>query len=125
MAELFPTTYQSVLMHYGHNARTVTHVVGETWTWDGVASCVPANDYERTFAWEYRYDGPRQRYLTRRLYLDTLQPYGNDGDSWTDYDGDEPYGDFSVNASLGTIVRNKRSFEPGLGDLSGRLPRPS
>jgi RHS repeat-associated protein len=53
--------------------------------------------------------------LTRRLIPDTLQPYGTTGDTWTDYDGDEPYGDFSVDASLGSFVRNKRSFEPGLG----------
>ncbi|MDO8632700.1 MAG: hypothetical protein Q7R41_19630, partial [Phycisphaerales bacterium] len=111
MEELLPTTYQSVLMHYGRNARTVTNVVGETWEWDGAASCVPAIDYDRTFATEFRYDGPRQRYLTRALNPATLQPYGNDGDSWTDYDGDEPYGDFSIDA----LLHNKQSFEPGLG----------
>jgi RHS repeat-associated protein len=108
-------TYESVFFEYARNGRTVTHVVGEQWQWDGAASCVPAIDYGRTFASEFRYDGARQRYLTRRLIPDTLQPYGTTGDTWTDYDGDEAYGDFSVDASLGSFVSNKRSFEPGLG----------
>jgi len=63
---------------------------------------------------EYRYDGARARYMNRKLNPTELQYTGSVvdlGTTWSDYDGDEAYGDFTVS---GTTVTNINSFEPGL-----------
>lgn len=67
---------------------------GETWEED--ASC--DDNYAVGWAREFRYDGARQRYLVRELDADDLENGTLTAVStvWTDYDGDEPYGDYSV-----------------------------
>ncbi len=49
--------------------------------------CADVSSVERLWAREFRYDGPRQRYLARELDPDTLEPIVT-ADVWTDYLGD-------------------------------------
>jgi RHS repeat-associated protein len=66
-------------------------------------------EYERLWAYEFRYDGGRERYLVRKLDRFTLEP---DGDTWTDYDvGGSPYGDYTLDG--GTPTEQTR-YVPGL-----------
>jgi RHS repeat-associated protein len=53
-------------------------------------------DYQRTYAWEVRYDSPRQRYLRRELDPNNLNADGDD--EWSDYSGDRVYADFVLDA---------------------------
>ena len=67
-------------------------------------------EYERLWAYEFRYDGGRERYLVRKLDRFTLEP---DGDLWTDYDVDgSVYGDYTLDG--GTPTEQTR-YVPGLG----------
>jgi len=52
-----------------------------------------ASDSTRTWAREFRYDGARQRYLTRELDPSSL---GAVSDQWTDYVGNSPIADYEV-----------------------------
>ena len=65
------------------------------------------------WAWEFRYDGARARYMNRPLNPVTMTPYNTTGKPtvWSDYDGDEIYGDFTVS---GSTVTNTDSYQPGL-----------
>ncbi len=100
---------------HGNNGQTVSYMMGETWTWDGDPGSCPTA-YDITYAREFRYDSGRQRYLNRELdparlmlgYIEAL------AETWSDYDGDEPYGDFRVDS--GDPV-DLRSFELGLGKV--------
>ena len=69
---------------------------------------------------EYRYDGARARYMNRKLNPTELQYTGSVvdlGTTWSDYDGDEAYGDFTVTNGVAT---NIASYQPGLWrSLSG------
>jgi len=107
--------YESTWFEYAKNGTAVSYVLNESWTWDGVAD--PAG-YQILEAREFRYDGARQRYLNRKLDPAGLQQampqYVSLSDTWTDYDGDEPYGDFSVS---GSTASNLRSFELGLATV--------
>ena len=47
-------------LEYAINGQAVTYVVGETWT-------TGSEDYDITYAREFRYDSARQRYLNRVL----------------------------------------------------------
>ena len=62
-------------------------------------------DDDRTKAWEFRYGGDRQRYLTRELDPETLQPIAG-GDTWSDYLGDSIYADYTVDS--GNVTMTKR-----------------
>jgi len=76
----------------------------------------PTN-YNIGWALEFRYDGARARYLNRELNAQVLQQTGQFvslGDTWTDYDGDSAYGDFTVN---GSTVTNMKSYEPGMAQV--------
>ena len=101
--------YESTRLAYARNGQAVSYVMGESWTWTGPPAD-PAN-YDIAYAHEYRYDSGRQRYLDRLLNIPALmQGYVvADSQLWTDYNGDEPYGDFTIK---GGNVTNIRSFEP-------------
>ena len=108
--------YAATRLVYAVNGSAVSYVSGETWTWDGVSAC--PEDYDITYAREFRYDGPRQRYLNRELDADQLRQYGlvvSVLDGWSDYDGDDIYGDFTVD---GSTVTNVAAFEPGIARSS-------
>jgi len=113
--------YSAVRMAYAKNQRTVAYAVGETWKWNGEPLAEPTN-YVITYAYQYRYDGARERYLKRRLQTPTPWTGNGDGqvivqsDVWTDYDGDEPYGDFAVSGSP-AVATATRSFELGIGTI--------
>jgi len=66
-------------------------------------------EYERLWAYEFRYDGGRERYLVRKLDRFTLEP---GGDTWTDHDvGGSVYGDYTLDG--GTPTEQTR-YMPGL-----------
>jgi len=98
---------------YALNSSLVAYVLGEEW-FDG--DCTGQN-YMVTYAREFRYDSPRGRYLNRQLDPSKLTPdgYPDDlvslSDTWSDYDGDTIYGDFTI---ANNTVTNARSFEPGI-----------
>jgi len=100
--------YSSVWLKYAKNGQTVSYAIGETWDDD----C--ANTYEITYAREFRYDGARQRYLNRVLDPVALEA-GNVvvlNETWTDYDGDAAYADYTVS---GPDLTQTAIYEPGLG----------
>jgi len=91
------TRYTAVRLGYASNGRAVTFVHDESWCWNPQVGGCPTN-YTVTYAREFRYDGARARYLNR-----TLDPVAFKIGSiaeldavWTDYDGDEVYGDYRV-----------------------------
>ncbi|MGB2987711.1 MAG: hypothetical protein WBE26_17735, partial [Phycisphaerae bacterium] len=75
---------------YAMNGRAVTYVVGETWDY--------GQEHDITYAREFRYDGARQRYLNRELDPDDLENgfITAVSETWSDYDGDEIYGDYMI-----------------------------
>jgi RHS repeat-associated protein len=88
-----------------------------------------AGSYEITYAREFRYDSGRARYLNRELLpVHTPNPppgtpewtFTIQSETWTDYEGDEPYGDYAVDTQGGgpPTVTNLRSFEPGMGTVN-------
>ncbi len=99
---------------YGNNGQTVSYMMGETWTWDGDPGSCPTA-YDITYAREFRYDGARQRYLNRELDPGPLM----EGEvialaeTWSDYDGDEPYGDFRLDSGDPVDLHDFGSFELG------------
>ena len=106
--------YSATRFEYALNGRTVTFALGEEWDWGGLGC---PTDYDITFAREFRYDGARQRYLNRQLDTVELLATGDLvslSDTWSDYDGDNIYGDFSVSGSTATDLR---SFEPGMATV--------
>ena len=117
--------YEATLLSYARNESALTFVVGERWDWDGDPAHDPTG-YDIAYAREFRYDGARQRYLNRELDPNELRD--NDllvslNEVWSDYDGDEIYGDFTIEDSTVTVTR---SFEPGVGrvnDPFGIVPR--
>jgi len=110
--ESTPLQYSAVRFVYAKNGTAVTFVVGEAWTWDGVSGC--PDNYAVSFAREFRYDSGRARYLNRQLDADDLMltppVYTALSETWTDYDGDEAYRDFSF--SGGQPV-NGAAYMPG------------
>jgi len=91
--------FTSTWLEYGKNGSAVTYVVGESWRWDEENE-PDDHTYVIYYGREYRYDGARQRYLNRELDPWQLRA-GNRvevpaGTFWSDYDGDEIYGDFTA-----------------------------
>jgi len=117
------TLYTAIRLGYAANGRTVTFVHDESWCWDQVQAC-PTN-YAITWAREFRYDGARARYMNRQLdpagLLLNPPVYTPLSTTWSDYDGDEIYGDFEMVS--GSPV-NKRSFEPGTARTENPLTTP-
>jgi len=113
--------YSATRMVYARNGQTVSHVMGESWEWDGITSCEVTDSYSVTYAREFRYDGARQRYLVRELDPDDLEPLSA---VWSDYDGDEIYADFSVIPGNPPTVTELRSYEPGVARVDDPLGTP-
>jgi RHS repeat-associated protein len=113
---------------YAKNGQAVMFVAGERWS-DGMPGVCDAGSYEITYAREFRYDSGRARYLNREL-LPVHTPNSPPGtpewtftiqsETWTDYEGDEPYGDYAVDTQGGgpPSVTNLRSFELGMGTVN-------
>jgi RHS repeat-associated protein len=116
------TKYTATRFEYAKNGETVTYVLGEQWCWDGNPANCPTS-YTVTYAREFRYDGARARYMNAPLNPATMGPYNTTEKPtvWSDYDGDEIYGDFEMVS--GSPV-NKRSFEPGIGRTTNPLTTP-
>ena len=116
--------YEATLLNYARNESAVTFVLGERWDWNGDPAHDPTG-YDIAYAREFRYDGARQRYLNRELDPNELRDDNllvSLNDVWSDYDGDEIYGDFTIEDSTVTEIR---SFEPGVGrvdDPFGLVP---
>ncbi|MGB2988204.1 MAG: RHS repeat-associated core domain-containing protein, partial [Phycisphaerae bacterium] len=93
---------------YAINGQAVTYVLGETWG--------NGQEYDITYAREFRYDGARQRYLNRELDPDDLENgfITAVSETWSDYDGDDIYGDYMIDGQTAT---NIRSFEPGIAKV--------
>jgi RHS repeat-associated protein len=77
-----------------------------------------------TYAREFRYDGARARYLNR-----TLDPVAFKIGSiaeldavWTDYDGDEVYGDYRVTPGYPPTIGPLAEYEPGVWRKVGGVP---
>jgi len=104
--------YSSTRLGYAANGQALSYVLGETWTWDGDPLNCPTV-YAITYAREFRYDGPRQRYLNREL--DPVALMDDQvialAETWSDYDGDEAHGDFRLNSGVPVELR---SFELGI-----------
>ena len=119
------TEFNAVRFGYAKNGETVTFVHDEKWCWNpNWSSCSSdpltssVTKYAITWAREFRYDGARARYLVR-----TLDPTAfKNGtvsaldETWTDYDGDEAYGDWAMVNGLPTSTA---SYEPGLWVSTG------
>ena len=115
------STYTAVRFGYASNQNAVSFVLGETWTWDGISSC-PAN-YNVAFAREFRYDSGRARYLNRELdpagLMQNPPVYTPLSETWTGYDGDAPYRDFTIS---GGQLANGDAYVPGAWRAAGSVP---
>jgi len=114
------TRYTAIRLEYAANGRAVTFAHDESWCWD--QGC-PTN-YTVTYAREFRYDGARARYLNR-----TLDPVAFKIGSiaeldavWTDYDGDEVYGDYRVTPGYPPTIGPLAEYEPGVWRKVGGVP---
>ncbi|MCG3132707.1 MAG: hypothetical protein FLDDKLPJ_03573 [Phycisphaerae bacterium] len=110
-----PGVYAATRFVYD-KAQRVWLMFGEAWEADGPDKDECPDNYEVTWAREFRYDAARARYLNRELdpaeleggYLVALS------EVWTDYDGDSAYGDWEFNANDPPTPDNLRSYEPGV-----------
>ncbi len=85
------------------------------------AACDPAQDqlrnWERTFAWQFRYETARGRYMRRMLDPETLEPVVTE---WSQYDGDWVHGDFDiVDAGGGSYEARATRHYFGAGHADG------
>ena len=109
------TKYTATRFEYAKNGQTVTYVLGEEWCWDrNPEHCPDPGTYKVLWAREFRYDGARARYMNAPLDPVTLAPYNTTQKPtvWSDYDGDEAYGDFTVSGT--GVVTNTDAYQPGL-----------
>ena len=108
--------YTSTRLVYARNGQAVSYIIGEK-----CDKTDPENPvYAFSFAREFRYDGARQRYLSAELSYSS--GWSTVSETWSDYDGDSIYGDFSVTAGTETELT---SFEPGIGRVVDPLGTPS
>jgi RHS repeat-associated protein len=112
------TLYTAVRLGYAANGRAVTFVHDESWcAVAGQTTCAPGTTNQYAVAWarEFRYDGARARYMNRELdpagLLVYPPVYTGLSTTWSDYDGDEAYGDFNVASGVPTPAD---SYEPGV-----------
>jgi RHS repeat-associated protein len=113
------TLYTAVRLGYAANGRAVTFVHDESWcAVAGQTTCAPATTNQYAVAWarEFRYDGARARHLNC-----TLDPVAFKIGSiaeldavWTDYDGDEVYGDYRVTPGYPPTIGPLAEYEPGV-----------
>jgi len=108
------SVYNAVRFVYANNGRAATFVHDESWTWDGFSAYT--ENYAIDWAREFRYDGGRQRYMNRNLHPgEVMQGEILDlGTVWTDYDGDQTYGDFTVAPAPPWTLTSTDKYEPGL-----------
>jgi RHS repeat-associated protein len=114
MENLFTTPkYRAHHLEYAKNGRAVSYVWGETYD---LSAGVKTN-WEVHYGREFRYDGARERYLVRELDPEPLKTGGISSlkDTWTDYDGDEPYVEYTVTQGTPDVAVPVRSFELGIG----------
>ncbi len=100
--------YEATRLGYARNGQAVTYGLGETWDHNGTF----ITNHTVTYAREFRYDAARQRYLNRDL--------GAFSDTWSDYDGNRIYGDFTVTSGppgSPPTVTELRSFQPGIAKV--------
>ena len=71
--------------------------------------------FQTTYAKEFRYDGARQRYLSRDVGTAALYHKAPDEAVWSDYDGNSVYGDYTV---TGSVASDTASYEPGNAKIS-------
>ncbi len=120
-----PDHYEATRFGYALNGTAVTYILGEQWDdADPDPEVYQIVDYAITYAREFRYDGARQRYLNRELNPAAVQagifialPLS---DTWSDYDGDDIYGDFTIGGGRGDgrgDFAEARSFEPGVATV--------
>ncbi len=80
------------------------------------AACDDTQDqlrgFERTFAWQFRYETARGRYMRRMLDPETLAPVVTE---WSQYDGDWVHADFEI--SGGAAVTTRHYFGAGHADV--------
>ena len=106
-------THTVTRFEYADNCEAVSHMVGETWETDGGDGDTCPDGYTVTgFARQFRYDEARARYLNRELNPSNLSQVLSD--TWSDCDGDEIYGDYTLSGSTAT---NQRSFQPGIATV--------
>ena len=109
-----PGVYSATHFVYD-KAQRVWLMLGETWEDDGADEGDCPDNYDIVWAREFRYDSGRARYLNRELSVEDLI----EGDlvaltdTWTDYDGDTSYNDYSVEAGDPPTLTNLRWYEPG------------
>jgi RHS repeat-associated protein len=113
--------YTATRFEYAKNGATVTYVMGESWCWNEVSTQTcpytdPTTNYQVLWAREFRYDGARARYMNRKLGADLFTDLGT---TWSDYDGDEAYGDFTVSTANPPVVSNTDAYQPGLWNRIG------
>ncbi len=101
--------FSAVRFGYAHNEQALLFAHGETWEWDGVSASV--TNYQKPWAREFRYDGARARYMNRTLNPDTLATIAT---TWSDYDQDDIYGDFTVAVGPPLTVTSTDKYEAGL-----------
>jgi hypothetical protein len=107
---------------YYDTGQRVWLMLDESWDLDGQGFCA---NFQRTRCTEFRYDSGRARYLMRSRRVDVppsdpafLDPV--EDAVWTDYDGDEPYGDFQFFTNPPATVE-KTAYVAGLGSASKAL----
>jgi len=115
--------YSAVRLGYAHNGQAVTFAHGETWT--GSSGC--PSDYQIPWAREFRYDGARARYMNRKLdpagLLLDPPVYTALSTTWSDYDGNEAYGDYTVTPGSPPTVTSTDLYQPGLWRRVNSLAR--
>jgi RHS repeat-associated protein len=113
------TQYSATRFEYAKNGETVMYVLGETWEADGADPDNCPENYDITFAREFRYDSGRARYLNRELdpvgLMQNPPQFVPLTETWTDYDGDESYGDYTVS---GGSAANAGSSELGVASVA-------
>ena len=137
MCDMGETYYTADRFVYARNGQAVTNILREEWCYDGTGeTCgydedcecdedMPfcCHDCDQTYrvysARQFMYDSGRARYMNRVLDPEELME-GNEvalSTTWSDYDGDEIYGDFTVTSGSPPTITNVRSFEPGIGTI--------
>ena len=114
------TQYSATRFSYAKNQRAVSFSLAETWDPDG-NSDGQVDNYAVQWLREFRYAGARQRYLNRKFTGASVTANPNnvagwvvESAVWTDYEGDEPYGDFAIVQSGSWFASNQRSYQPGI-----------
>jgi hypothetical protein len=87
-------------MGYAENGNAVVYAIGETWDDSDPDGDDGVTNYTITYAKDFRYDGGRQRYRVREYDVDDLNLATPEwtvlSQVFTDYDGDQPLGDFTI-----------------------------